>query len=77
MVKMTSSVFKASNLGPKPNGGLISVQLLLEAILFFLSNWEVNSLQDCLRNTESMENMNSSVVKASDLGPKYLMVGFL
>ena len=39
---MNSSVIKPSNLAPKPYGGLISVQLLLEVVFLFLSNWEVH-----------------------------------
>ena len=39
---MTISVLKASNLGPKAYGSLISVQLLLKVVFSFLSDWEVN-----------------------------------
>ena len=42
MENMNSSVVKASDFGPKVSAGWISVQLPLEVIFSFLSNWEVN-----------------------------------
>ena len=56
------------------NWSKIAAELFLA---IFLSNYGVNQLYKCLKNNENTKNLNSSLVKASDMVPEvYAQVRF-